>query len=82
MARVWSTGKRKPENITSNETRSAKKPRLWNRELEYKTSDAKGNEKKPKGLLKRYVWIISNILVPKSYSFLKITFLHGNINNP
>ena len=50
MARVWSTGKRKPENITSNETRSVKKPRLWNRELEYKTSDATKNENKPKGL--------------------------------
>ena len=43
-ARVWS----KPENITSNETRSAKKPRLWNCELEYKTSDATKNENKPK----------------------------------
>ena len=50
MARVWTTGKRKPENITSNETRSAKKPRLWNRELEYKTPDTTKNEKKPKGL--------------------------------
>ena len=50
MARVLSTEKRKSENITLNETRSAKNPRLWNHELEYKTLDATKNEKKPKVL--------------------------------
>ena len=44
MARVWKTGRRKPENI----------PRLRNkRELENKTSFEKSNAKKPRGLLKR-----------------------------
>ena len=53
MARVWNTGKRKPEHKSSNETSIAKKPR---------------------GLFKRYVRIISNVLVPKSY----FIFLHEN----
>ena len=44
MARVWKTGRRKPDNI----------PRLWNkRELENKTSNETSCAKKPKVLLKR-----------------------------
>ena len=44
MARVWKTGKRKPET----------KPRLWiKRELENKTSNETRSAKKPRGLLKR-----------------------------
>ena len=42
MARVWKTGKRKPET----------KPRLWiKRELENKMSNETGSAKKPRGLL-------------------------------
>ena len=44
MARIWKTGKRKPET----------KPRLWNkRELENKTSNETSSAKKPRGLLHR-----------------------------
>ena len=44
MARLWKTGKRKPET----------KPRLWNkRELENKTSNETSSAKKPRGLLHR-----------------------------
>ena len=44
MARVWKTGKCKPET----------KPRLWNkRELENKTSNETSSAKKPRGLLQR-----------------------------
>ena len=44
MARVWKTGRRKPENI----------PTLRNkRELENKTSNETSSAKKPRGLLKR-----------------------------
>jgi hypothetical protein len=44
MARVWKTGRRKPENI----------PRVWHkRELENKTSNETSCAKKPRGLLKR-----------------------------
>ena len=45
MARIWKTGKRKPET----------KPRLWNkRELENKTSHETSSAKKPRRLLQRY----------------------------
>ena len=44
MARVWKTGKCKPET----------KPRLWiKRELENKTSNDKSIEKKSRGLMVR-----------------------------
>ena len=44
MARLWKTGKRKPET----------KSRLWNkRELENKTSNETSSAKKPRGLLQR-----------------------------
>ena len=45
MARIWKTGKRKPET----------KPRLWNkREIENKTSHETSSAKKPRRLLQRY----------------------------
>ena len=44
MARVWKTGRRKPENI----------PRVWHkRELENKTSNETRSAKKPRGSLQR-----------------------------